>query len=68
MSVSPSIRIATYNIHKCRGIDGRVSPERVADVIRDTAADRLPPALWPPTHSLLPSQFLCDAEAQTSTS
>jgi len=39
MSVSPSIRIATYNIHKCRGIDGRVSPERVADVIRDTAAD-----------------------------
>ena len=39
MSSSPSIRIATYNIHKCRGMDRRVSPERIAEVIRETAAE-----------------------------
>jgi endonuclease/exonuclease/phosphatase family metal-dependent hydrolase len=27
------LRIATYNVHKCRGIDGRVRPERIARVI-----------------------------------
>src|SRR5690242_10005787 len=26
-------RVATYNVHKCRGIDWRVSPARIADVI-----------------------------------
>ena len=34
-----SIRIATYNIHKCVGIDRRYSPERIADVIRELEAD-----------------------------
>ena len=34
-----SIRIATYNIHKCRGMDRRVSPERIAEVIRELDAD-----------------------------
>src|SRR5437764_480450 len=27
------LRVATYNVHKCRGIDGRVRPERIASVI-----------------------------------
>jgi endonuclease/exonuclease/phosphatase family metal-dependent hydrolase len=33
------IRVATYNIHKCKGLDGRTSPERIADVIADLEAD-----------------------------
>jgi endonuclease/exonuclease/phosphatase family metal-dependent hydrolase len=36
-----SIRIATYNVHKCRGMDGRVRPERVAGVLRELDADIL---------------------------
>ena len=35
----PTVRIATYNIHKCVGIDRRYSPERVADVIEELDAD-----------------------------
>jgi len=34
-----SIRIATYNIHKCRGLDRRVRPDRIAAVIRQLDAD-----------------------------
>ncbi|MFN6962850.1 MAG: endonuclease/exonuclease/phosphatase family protein [Pyrinomonadaceae bacterium] len=34
-----SIRIATYNIHKCVGIDRRYSPERIADVLLEIDAD-----------------------------
>ncbi len=33
------VRIATYNVHKCRGIDRRTDPERVADVIAGLDAD-----------------------------
>jgi endonuclease/exonuclease/phosphatase family metal-dependent hydrolase len=33
------IRVATYNIHKCRGLDRRIDPERVAAVIRELDAD-----------------------------
>ena len=33
------VRIATYNIHRCRGIDRRTIPSRVAEVIRDLNAD-----------------------------
>ena len=33
------LRIATYNIHKCRGLDRRVSPTRIAEVIRQLNAD-----------------------------
>ena len=33
------LRIATYNIHKCRGLDGRTRPERIAAVLRDVDAD-----------------------------
>ena len=32
-------RITTYNIHKCRGLDLRVSPYRVLNVVRDICAD-----------------------------
>jgi endonuclease/exonuclease/phosphatase family metal-dependent hydrolase len=32
-------RIATYNIHKCRGVDGRVHPERIARVLEEVQAD-----------------------------
>jgi endonuclease/exonuclease/phosphatase family metal-dependent hydrolase len=33
------IRVGTYNIHKCRGLDGRTSPERIAAVIAELDAD-----------------------------
>jgi endonuclease/exonuclease/phosphatase family metal-dependent hydrolase len=33
------IRVATYNIHKCKGIDQRTSPERIAAVIQKLDAD-----------------------------
>lgn len=32
-------RVVTYNIHKCRGLDRRVSPERIVAVLRETRAD-----------------------------
>ena len=35
----PRFRVATYNTHKCRGIDGRIRPARVAEVLRELAAD-----------------------------
>jgi endonuclease/exonuclease/phosphatase family metal-dependent hydrolase len=35
------LRVATYNIHKCRGLDGRTSPHRIATVIRELNADVL---------------------------
>ena len=31
--------IATYNIHKCRGLDRRVRPERIVEVLKETGAD-----------------------------
>lgn len=33
------LRIATYNVHKCRGIDQRVRPERIAAVLEEVDAD-----------------------------
>lgn len=32
-------RVATYNIHKCRGMDWRVRPDRIAAVLREVNAD-----------------------------
>jgi endonuclease/exonuclease/phosphatase family metal-dependent hydrolase len=29
-----TLRVATYNIHRCRGLDGRTNPTRIANVIR----------------------------------
>jgi endonuclease/exonuclease/phosphatase family metal-dependent hydrolase len=34
-----ALRIATYNIHRCRGLDGRIRPERIAAVLRAIDAD-----------------------------
>ncbi len=34
-----TLRIATYNIHRCRGLDGRTRPDRIANVIRSIDAD-----------------------------
>lgn len=33
------VRIATYNVHKCRGLDRRTDPERIAAVMRELDAD-----------------------------
>jgi len=33
------LRVATYNVHKCRGLDGRVRPARIAEVIREIGPD-----------------------------
>ena len=33
------LRIATYNIHRCRGMDRRVVPGRIVDVLREIDAD-----------------------------
>jgi endonuclease/exonuclease/phosphatase family metal-dependent hydrolase len=34
-----TLRVATYNIHRCRGLDGRTNPARIAEVIRNIDAD-----------------------------
>ena len=36
---SQDVRIATYNIHRCRGMDRRVVPQRIIDVLREIDAD-----------------------------
>ena len=33
------LRIVTYNIHRCRGMDRRTAPQRIAEVLRDIDAD-----------------------------
>ncbi|MGA9769749.1 MAG: endonuclease/exonuclease/phosphatase family protein [Blastocatellia bacterium] len=33
------VRVATYNIHKCRGLDRRVRPQRIIEVLREIDAD-----------------------------
>ncbi|MCI0633959.1 MAG: endonuclease/exonuclease/phosphatase family protein, partial [Actinobacteria bacterium] len=33
------VRVATYNIHRGRGLDGRVSLRRIADVLQQIDAD-----------------------------
>lgn len=33
------VRVATYNVHRCRGMDRRTLPSRVAEVIRSLEAD-----------------------------
>ena len=34
-----SFRVTTYNIHKCRGLDRRVRPKRIAEVLKEIKAD-----------------------------
>jgi endonuclease/exonuclease/phosphatase family metal-dependent hydrolase len=35
----PTLRVATYNIHRCRGLDGRTRPARIAAVLKGIDAD-----------------------------
>jgi endonuclease/exonuclease/phosphatase family metal-dependent hydrolase len=37
--MSHRFRVVTYNVHKCRGLDRRIVPERIARVLRETEAD-----------------------------
>lgn len=39
MMPSSRFRIVTYNVHKCRGLDQRVRPERIVSVLREIDAD-----------------------------
>ena len=39
MTTAARLRIATYNVHRCRGLDGRTRPERIARVLRAIDAD-----------------------------
>jgi endonuclease/exonuclease/phosphatase family metal-dependent hydrolase len=34
-----TLRVATYNIHRCRGLDGRTRPDRIAAVLKSVDAD-----------------------------
>jgi endonuclease/exonuclease/phosphatase family metal-dependent hydrolase len=34
-----TFRITTYNIHKCRGLDRRVRPRRIVEVLKETESD-----------------------------
>jgi endonuclease/exonuclease/phosphatase family metal-dependent hydrolase len=34
-----TVRVMTYNVHRCRGLDRRWSPERIAEVIADCRPD-----------------------------
>jgi endonuclease/exonuclease/phosphatase family metal-dependent hydrolase len=34
-----TVRVATYNIHRCRGMDGRTMPERTIEVLSNLNAD-----------------------------
>src|SRR5205823_1082208 len=34
-----SLKVATYNIHRCVGIDGRYDPARIARVLKEIGAD-----------------------------
>ena len=33
------MRVGTYNIHRCRGLDGRTRPDRIAEVLQGIDAD-----------------------------
>ena len=33
------MKVASYNIHKCRGLDGVTRPDRIVEVIRELGAD-----------------------------
>jgi len=37
--MTTTVRIATYNIHRCRGMDRRVSAARIIEVLRELDAD-----------------------------
>ena len=41
VATDPVLRIGSYNIRRCIGADGRHTPERVAQVIRETGCDTI---------------------------
>jgi endonuclease/exonuclease/phosphatase family metal-dependent hydrolase len=38
-AASHSVRVVTYNIHRCRGLDGRTKPARIAEVLAEIDPD-----------------------------
>ena len=38
-TVDRKLRVATYNVHKCRGLDRMTSPERIARIVKTLDAD-----------------------------
>ncbi len=48
--MSNRLRILTYNIHKSRGVDGRVRPARIVQVLREVDADIIALQEVPCTH------------------
>jgi endonuclease/exonuclease/phosphatase family metal-dependent hydrolase len=36
---SREVRLLTYNVHGCRGTDGKIDPLRIAEVIAQCGAD-----------------------------
>lgn len=56
-------RMATYNIHRCIGCDGKASPQRVAEVLRAIDADvvALQEVAYDPTRPGDVLQFLAEA-------
>ena len=34
-----TLRVVTYNVHRCRGLDGRTRPARIVEVLREVEAD-----------------------------
>ncbi|MDX2185829.1 MAG: endonuclease/exonuclease/phosphatase family protein [Opitutaceae bacterium] len=38
-NVTTSLRVVTYNVHYCRGLDGRFAPDRVKRILRDLDPD-----------------------------
>lgn len=58
------LRIASYNIHACIGIDGRFDPARIAAVIREIDADII--ALQEVEHHLIDEEDLLDYLARTT--
>ena len=39
MTDTRRLRVVTYNVHKCRGLDRRVRPARIVEVLREIDAD-----------------------------
>lgn len=39
MTAAPALRVATYNVHGCLGVDGVLAPRRIARVVADLDAE-----------------------------
>ncbi len=38
------VRVVTYNVHRCKGVDARVRPGRIVEVLREIGAECSPSA------------------------